>query len=363
MHAPSVTRPVIGRSLLFVVGAVLLLLAHAAHVVSETSGLFVGLAALFLIGSVFAAVEHAEVLSQKIGEPFGSVLLAGCVTLIEVSLIVSIMLSASTDGSEIARDTVFATLMIVLNGVVGLCLLTGGILHKEQEFHTTGAAAALCVLGTLATLTLILPNFTVATPGPSYSTMQLGFVAVVSLTLYGLFLFVQTVRHRNYFTDVIAAEPHEAPTNGRAFASLGLLLLSLLMIILLAEDLTPVVSTVVLSAGLNSELIGVLIAAVVLLPEGTTAFRAARANRIQTSLNLALGSALASIGLSIPAVALVSIVTDRPITLGLESDHIVQIVLTLIIGTITLATGRTTILQGGVHLVIFFVFLFMSAAP
>ncbi len=363
MHAPTVSRLVPGRSFFFVAGAVLLLLAHAAHLVSESSGLFVGLAGLFLVGSVFAAVEHAEVLSLKIGEPFGSVLLAGSVTLIEVSLIVSIMLSASVGGSEIARDTVFATMMIVLNGVVGLCLLTGGILHKEQEFHTTGAAAALGVLGTLATLTLILPNFTVATPGPSYSTMQLGFVAVVSLTLYGLFLFVQTVRHRNYFTDVVEAEPHETPTGGRALASLGLLFLSLLMVVLLAEDLTPVVSAAVLSAGLNPELIGVLIAAVVLLPEGTTAFRAARANRIQTSLNLALGSALASIGLSIPAVAIVSIVTDRPITLGLEGDHIVQIVLTLIIGTITLATGRTTILQGGVHLVIFFVFLFMSAAP
>lgn len=363
MHAPPVSRLVPGRSLLFVTGAVLLLLAHAGNLIEETSGLFVGLAALFLIGSVFAAVEHAEVLSLKIGEPFGSVLLAGSVTVIEVSLIVSIMLSASPDGSEIARDTVFATLMIVLNGVVGLCLLTGGILHKEQEFHTTGAAAALGVLGTLATLTLILPNFTVAIPGPSYSTMQLGFVAVVSLTLYALFLFVQTVRHRNYFTDLVEAAPHETPSGRKALASLGLLFLSLLMVVLLAEDLTPVVSGAVLSAGLNSELIGVLIAAVVLLPEGTTAFRAARANRIQTSLNLGLGSALASIGLSIPTVALVSIITDRPITLGLESDHIVQIVLTLFIGTITLATGRTTILQGGVHLVIFFVFLFMSAAP
>jgi len=346
-----------------IAGAVLVAAAHALHFLPATSTAYVGLSAVFLIGTVFAAVEHAEVISLRIGEPFGSIALAGAVTLIEVALIVSIILSGTGAGSSIARDTVFATLMIVLNGVVGLCLLTGGLLHREQEFHNTGSTAALAVLGTLATLTLILPNYAKSVPGPYYSPMELGFVAVISLMLYGLFLFVQTIRHRNYFSE--AAEPdHGARPTGRAtLVSVLILLLALVMVILLAEGLTPVVSTAVTSAGLNPELIGVLIAAVVLLPEGTTAFRAARANHIQTSLNLALGSALASIGLSIPAVAIFSMMLDRPITLGLASDHIVQIVLTLFIGTITLATGRTTIMQGGVHLVIFLTFLLFAAIP
>ncbi|KAA0969061.1 ionic transporter y4hA [Aureimonas fodinaquatilis] len=348
---------------LCIAGAVLVAAAHAFHLVEASAAAFVVLAAVFLIGSVFAAVQHAEVISHRIGEPFGSIILAIAVTIIEVALIVSIMLSGSPEGGEIARDAVFATFMIVLNGVVGLCLLVGGLLHREQEFHNSGSTAALAVLATLATLTLILPNYTLAVPGPYYSTMQLGFVAAVSLVLYGLFIFVQTVRHREYFTDIQQATPHARPTSRATLISAAVLVLALVMVIVLAEDLTPVVSSAVLSAGLNSELIGVLIAAVVLLPEGTTAYLAARANRIQTSLNLALGSALASIGLSIPTVAVISILMERPITLGLEQDHVVQVVLTLMVCTITLATGRTTILQGCVHLVIFFVFLLIAAAP
>ncbi|MCX5495726.1 ionic transporter y4hA [Kaistia dalseonensis] len=345
------------------VGAILVLAAHALDLFGETSGLFVALAGLFLIGSVFAAVEHAEVISHRIGEPFGSIVLAAAVTVIEVSLIVSIMLSGAAEGSEIARDTVFATVMIVLNGVVGICLLAGGLLYREQEFHNTGAAAALAVLGTLTTLTLILPNFTTSVPGPFYSPLQLGFVAIVSLILYGLFLFVQTVRHRDYFLDVDTGPATEKPSNRAAAFSALMLLVALLIVILVAEDLTPTISSAVASAGLNPQLIGVLVAAVVLLPEGTTAFRAARANKVQRSLNLALGSALASIGLSIPTIAIISMLLGKPITLGLEGDHVVQIVLTLLISTITLATGRTTILQGGVHLVIFAVFVFIAAAP
>ncbi|WP_245454228.1 calcium:proton antiporter [Aquabacter cavernae] len=344
-------------------GAILTLAAHALHIFSAESGIFVTLAAVFLIGSVFAAVDHAEVVSHRIGEPFGSIILAAAVTVIEVSLIVSVMLSGSPEGSEIARDTVFATVMIVLNGVIGVCLFVGGLLHREQEFQYTGAAAELAVLGTLTTLTLILPNYTSSVPGPFYSPLQLGFVAVVSLMLYGLFLFVQTVRHRNYFLDVNAAPAEDRPSQRAAIISAVMLFVALLIVIFVAEELTPTISTAVTSAGLNPQLIGVLVAAVVLLPEGTTAFRAARADKIQKSLNLALGSALASIGLTIPTIAIVSLLLDRSITMGLEADHIVQIVLTLIMATITLATGRTTILQGGVHLVIFAAFLFIAASP
>ncbi|GGF64236.1 ionic transporter y4hA [Azorhizobium oxalatiphilum] len=344
-------------------GAVLVLVAHALHLFGEGSGLFALLAALFLIGSVFAAVEHAEVIAHKIGEPIGSLVLAAAVTVIEVSLIVSVMLTGAAEGSEIARDTVFATVMIVLNGVIGLCLLVGGLMHREQEFRSSGAAAELAVLGTLTTLTLILPNYTAAVPGPFYSPLQLGFVAVVSLLLYALFLFVQTVRHRDYFLDAEDAHASEKPSNRATALSAFMLLVALLLVILIAEELTPTISDAVRSAGLNPQLIGVLVAAVVLLPEGTTAIRAAKANKIQKSLNLALGSALASIGLSIPTIAIISLLLHQPITMGLEADHIVQIVLTLIMGTITLATGRTTILQGGVHLVIFAVFVFIAAAP
>ncbi|BCP51669.1 ionic antiporter [Kaistia sp. 32K] len=348
------------------VGAILLIAAEHLHLTGPHSNLFLWLSGVFLIGSVFSSVHHAEIVSHRIGEPFGAIILALAVTVIEVSLIVSTMLSASaTESSQIARDTVFATVMIVLNGVVGLCLLTGGILHREQQFQTKGAIGALSVMATLTTLTLILPNFTMSVPGPFYAPMQLAFVAVVSLALYALFLFVQTVRHRtDFLDDVVEPVPHHAiPTRQQAITSAGMLVVSLLLVILLAEGLTSTITQVVADIGFNAEFVGVVIAAVVLLPEGSTAFRAARTNRVQTSVNLALGSALASIGLSIPIIAVISLWLHRPITLGLEADHIVQIVLTLLASILTLMLGRTTILQGGVHLVIFLAFLLFAAAP
>lgn len=347
-----------------ILGAIVLIAAEHLHWADPDTTLFLALSGVFLIGAVFASVHHAEIVSHRIGEPFGAIILALAVTVIEVSLIVSTMLSATgTESSQIARDTVFATVMIVLNGVVGLCLLTGGIVHREQQFHTNGAIGALSVMGTLMTLTLILPNYTLSVPGPFYSPMQLAFVAVVSLALYSLFLFVQTVRHRTDFLDVVVETHHAVPTQRQAVISAGMLVVSLLLVILLAEGLTSTVTQVVADIGFNAEFVGVVIAAVVLLPEGSTAFRASRSNRVQTSVNLALGSALASIGLSIPIIAVLSLLLDRPITLGLAPDHIVQIVLTLLASILTLMLGRTTILQGGVHLVIFLAFLLFAAAP
>lgn len=328
-------------------------------------GAVIMLAALLLGGAVFAAVHHAEIIALRVGEPFGSVILAVAVTVIEVALIVSIMLSAPDGAAEVARDTVFAAVMIVLNGIVGLCLLVGGIRHHEQGFHAHGASGALGVLGTLAALVLILPNYTQTTPGPIYAPSQLIFVAIVSLALYALFLFVQTVRHRSYFLDEGAEDDagHEPPANRVVAASAALLLVSLVAVILLAKTLSPAVDRAIAAAGLPDACVGIVIATVVLLPEGMAAFRAAQANRLQTSLNLALGSALASIGLTIPAVTVVALALGIPLALGLQAQHIVLLVLSLFASTLTLAAGRTTVLQGGVHVVIFAAFLVIAAVP
>jgi Ca2+:H+ antiporter len=320
-------------------------------------------AALLLGGAVFSAVHHAEMIAARIGEPMGSFVLAVSVTVIEVALIVSIMLAAPESGSEVARDTVFAAVMIVLTGIVGACLLVGGIRHHEQGFQVQGATGALGVLATLATLALVLPNFTLAVPGPYYAPTQLVAVGVMSLGLYALFLFVQSVRHRDYFLDTDAREAHAPPARRAFLASLALLPLALLAVVLIAEGLSPAVEGVVFEAGLPASFVGVVIAGLVLMPEALAAFRAARANRLQRSLNLALGSALASIGLTIPAVAAASLVIGIPLGLGLEAEHIVLLVLALFVSTLTLATGRTTVLQGGVHLVIFAAFLVIAAVP
>jgi Ca2+:H+ antiporter len=346
------------------VAAAALLAAKFSGLVPASSAIVLLLATILLGGAVFAAVHHAEVIALRVGEPFGSIVLAAAVTVIEVALIVSIMLSAPDGAPATARDTVFAAIMIVLNGIVGLCLLAGGMRHHEQGFRAPGATGALGVLGTLATLVLILPNHTTTTPGPVYAPSQLVFVAVVSLALYGLFLFVQAVRHRSYFMDEGGDDAPHAPPSDRAVArSSGLLLLALGSVILLAKMLSPAVDRAIEAAGLPDACVGIVIAGVVLLPEGLAAYRAAQANRLQTSLNLALGSSLATIGLTIPAVTIVSLAIGVPLSLGLQAGHVVLLVLSLFASTLTLAAGRSTVLQGGVHLVIFAAFLVMSAVP
>jgi Ca2+:H+ antiporter len=322
-----------------------------------------------LAGTVFAAVHHAEVVAARVGEPYGSLVLAVAVTVIEVALIVSLILSGGPDKAALARDTVFAAVMIVCNGIVGLCLLAGGARHREQGFQVRGAAAALAVLATLATLTLVLPNYTLGVPGPVFTRAQLVFVGVVSLVLYGVFVFVQTVRHRDYFLagarddDDDDGEPAARPTAAVTLASLALLLVALVAVVLLAKTLSPALQAGVAAAGLPAAVVGVSIAALVLMPEGLAAVRAARADRLQTSLNLALGSALATIGLTIPAVAAASVLLGLDLVLGLEARDTVLLVLTLFVATLTLGTGRTTVLQGAVHLVVFAVFLFLAASP
>jgi Ca2+:H+ antiporter len=321
------------------------------------------LAGFILIAAVFAAVHHAEVIAHKVGEPFGTLVLAIAVTVIEVALIVSIMQGGGK--ADLARDTVFSAVMIVCNGIVGICLLAGGMRHREQAFQLQGASAALAVLAALTVLTLILPNVTLATPGPAFSTPQLAFAGVVSLVLYGSFVFVQTMRHRDYFLPVGGGDDgHAEPPSNRTVAlSAALLLASLVAVVGLAKALTPTIEAAIASFGIPEAFVGVVIAALVLLPEAVAAVRAARADRLQTSLNLALGSVLATIGLTIPSVAVVAILSGQRLELGLGPKDTVLLALTLLVGVITLGTGRTTVLQGIVHLVIFAVFLFFAVLP
>lgn len=320
-----------------------------------------------LLACVLAAVHHAEVIAHRLGEPYGTLVLAVAVTIIEVALIVSLMLSGGPATTALARDTVFAAVMIILNGMVGLCLLVGGSRHGEQSFGQYGVSASLATLAAIAVLTLVLPNYTTTVPGPFYSVSQLAFIAVVSIALYGTFVLIQTVRHRDYFLPDDAAldeQTHAAPpSNNVALASLGLLLTCLGVVVLMAKALAPVIESSVMQAGAPKAVVGVIIAAVVLLPEGLAALRAARANRLQTSLNLALGSALASIGLTIPAVAIVSIATGWTLTLGLDAKSSILLMLSLLVATLSLGTGRTTVLQGVVHLVIFATYLFTTVIP
>ena len=336
----------------------------AVSAIAGAGGLIAAIDALALVATVFAAVHHAEVVAHRIGEPFGTLVLAVAVTVIEVALIVSVMIAAPAENGAVARDAVFAAVMIACNGIVGLSLLLGGARHHEQAFRLEGASAALAVLAALTILTLVLPNFVASAPGPVFTTGQLIFAGVVSLVLYGAFVFVQTVRHRDYFLSTDPESEHaEMPSDRTAVTSAGLLLICLVAVVGLAKSLTPAVEGGIQAAGAPKAVVGVIIAALVLLPEGLAALRAAGANRLQVSWNLALGSALASIGLTIPVVAALSIALGQPLELGLNEKDLVLLALTLLVGILTLGTGRTTVLQGVVHLVIFAAFLFFAVVP
>jgi Ca2+:H+ antiporter len=329
-----------------------------------------------LIGAVISAVHHAEVVAHKLGEPFGTLVLTVSITTIEVGLIVMLMLGAEADKAALPRDTIFSSIMIICNAVVGLCLLIGGLRYREQSFHVLGANSALAVLIALSTLTLVLPRFTTSSAGPTYTEAQLIFAALTSLALWVTFLLLQTGAHREYFVDngpVTANQPaiqgghppHAAapPSTRLAWSSLGLLFVSLGAVVGLAKVLGHSVETALKTAGVPDQVLGIVVAMLVLLPETWAAVRAAHANRLQTSLNLALGSALSSIGLTIPAVAVVSTVVNIPLVLGLEPKELVLLVLTFLVASITLVSGRTHALLGAVHLVIFAAFLFLAIIP
>jgi Ca2+:H+ antiporter len=327
------------------------------------------LMAVLLIAAVIFAVHQAEVIAHKTGEPFGTLVLALCVTIIEVALIVSIMLSADEDGAVIARDAVFATVMIVMNGIIGLSIFLGGLRHRVLSFRIEGSNSSLTVLIAMAVLTLVMPNFTTTTLGPTFSGSQLIFAGVMSLVLYVTYVFVQTIRHREYFLHQQGVESANAmshaspPSTVKTLVSGILLLISLISVILLAKALSPSIELAIDKMGAPRAVVGIAIALLVLLPEGVAATRAAINNRLQTSLNLSLGSALASIGLTIPAVALVSIVFDLPISLGIDALGMAFLGLTFLLSILTIAVGRATILQGAVHLVVFAAYLFLSLVP
>jgi Ca2+:H+ antiporter len=319
-----------------------------------------------LAGAVMVAVHHAEVIALRVGEPFGTLVLALAVTVIETSLIVALMLSGGAGASALARDTVFAAVMIICNGVVGLCLLIGALRYRVLDFRVDGTTPVLSVLATLTVLTLVVPSFTSSTPGPTLSPAQLVFVGVVSTVLYAIFVFVQTVRHRDYFlpVDVGSEDSHVAPPSAAAaWLSFFLLLVSLVAVVGLAKALAPGIEAAIDRASVPRAVVGIAISLMVLLPETWAAARAALRNRMQTSFNLALGSALATIGLTIPAVAVTSIAMGLSLELGLPSKEIALLALTLLISTMTLSRGHATVLQGAVHLVVFAVFLFLAIVP
>jgi len=323
------------------------------------------LCSLGLVAAVLAAVHHAEVVALKVGEPLGTLVLALAVTLIETSLIVSLMLAGGEDKAVLARDTVYATVMIICNGVIGFCMLMGGLRHREQTFRIEGAGPEFAALVALATLVLVLPAFTTTAPGPVYSSGQLIFAGLCSFLLWSVFAFSQTVRHRDYFLPPGGGqESHLPPPSARtAWMSFVLLLVSLVGVVGLAKLLSPIIGAAVTSAGLPQAVIGISVAFLVLLPETVAAVRAARADRLQTSMNLALGSALATIGLTVPAVVAASLLFNLPVVLGLPPKDMVLLLLTFLVGTVTLGSGRTTIMQGAVQLLVFAAFLFLSLVP
>ena len=328
------------------------------------------LVAVVLGAAVLAAVHHAEVVALRVGEPFGSLVLAVAVTVIEVGLIVTLMISGGTGTESLARDTVFAAVMITCNGIVGASLLLGAVRTRLTVFNAEGTGAALATVATLATLTLVLPTFTTSVPGPEFSPAQLAFAAIASLVLYGAFVLNQTVRHRDFFLpitsegDVVETEEHAVPPTGRqTLLSVALLVVALIAVVGLAKVESPSIEDAVDAAGFPHSFVGVVIALLVLLPETLAALRAARRDRVQTSLNLAFGSAIASIGLTIPVIAVATIWLEGPLVLGLGATEMVLLAVTVVVATLTVVPGRATRLQGAVHLVLLAAFIFLAITP
>ncbi len=326
--------------------------------------------AILLGAAVLAAVQHAEIVAHHVGEPYGSLILAVAVTVIEVGLIVTLMISSTSDTSSLARDTVFAAVMITCNGILGLCLLVGSLEHGLVVFNKEGTGGALATVATLAVLCLVLPTFTTGRPGPQFSTSQLTFAAIASLALYVLFVLTQTRRHRDFFLPVDKHgglieedDSHEPPPGSSWKLSIALLLVSLVAVVGLAKVLSPSITSAVAAVGLPPSFVGVVIALLVLAPETLAAVNAARRNRMQISINLAFGSAMASIGLTIPSLALATIWLEGPLLLGLGSTQMVLLALTVVVGTLTVVPGRATRLQGGVHLVLLAAYIFLAANP
>jgi Ca2+:H+ antiporter len=339
---------------------------------SHPKGVVVAIIAATLIGAVLAAVHHAEVVAHQVGEPFGSLLLAASVTVIEVGLIITLMAGGGHGNETLARDTVFSAALICMNGIAGAALLVGALKRRLAVFNPEGTGAALATVATIAVICLVLPTFTTSHPGPEFSGAQLTFAAISSLAVYVLFVFTQTVRHRDFFLPVAAdgtvrdldGDDHADPPGVRSAVISGVLLLvALVAVVGLAKVESHPIEDAVDSLGLPRSFVGVVIALLVLLPESIAAVRQAMADRVQISLNLAYGSAMASIGLTIPAIAVASIWLDGPLVLGLEPTQMVLLAISVVVATLTVVPGRAKTLHGGLHLVLFAAFLFLAANP
>ena len=331
----------------------------------------VGVVVAALALAVLAAVHHAEVVAHRVGEPYGSLVLAVAVTIIEVALIVTLMISGGKGTETLARDTVFAAVMITVNGILGVSLFVGSFQRRLPTFNAEGTGGALATVLTLAALTLVLPRFTTSRPGPEFAPGQLIFAAIAALVLYGAFVVTQTVRHRDFFLPVDASgsplqdtDVHALPPSARtAGISMALLTAALVGTVGLAKVMSSTIEKGVRAAGLPQSFVGVVIALLILLPETLAAVRAAQRGRIQISLNLALGSAMASIGLTIPTIAVATIWLDGPLVLGLDPTQIVLLAVTVMAGTLTVVPGRATRLQATVHLVLLAAFVTLAVSP
>lgn len=319
-----------------------------------------------LILCTLEAVHHAEVIALRIGQPFGSLVLALAVTTIEVSLIISLMLAMGSEGSTLARDTVFAAIMIILTGMIGISLLVGGIKFREQSFGLQGINSTITILLAISVLTLILPNYTLSVKGPYYSEKQLIFVSIVSLILYGSFIFVQNFTHKELFViegDKVEDSNIRQPTPKEALISFIFLFICLGGIIMLAESLAPDLEVLIDRFHAPRSLAGIIIACIILLPEGLSSYKAANRDQLQISLNLSLGSALASICLTIPTVAIFSLSNHIPLALGLNASSTVLFLLALLVVMLSFSLGKTIMLQGVVLLMIFAAYIFMTVFP
>lgn len=320
--------------------------------------------ALGLLGAVIAAVHHAEVIALKVGEPFGTLVLALSITTIEAALIISMMLSGGEATMGLPRDTLFAAIMIILNGIIGLSLLIGGRRNSIQQFNLEGTTDALITMSVIIVLTLVLPNF-VGPEGPTVTPLQLAFLSIVTLAMFVAFTFFQTVLHRDYFIldTGTAHAAHVKPDMKTTLTSLVFLLISLVAVVLSAKSISPTLEALLGQWGAPAAVLGIIIAAIVLLPEFGASVRAASQNRLQTSLNLAIGSAIASIGLTIPVVSVIALYMGWPLDLGLDARSTVLLTLTLFVVAMSLRTGNTTLQPGVVHLLLFVTYLFFSIMP
>ncbi|MFG1346899.1 ionic transporter [Xanthobacter autotrophicus DSM 431] len=326
---------------------------------------FVGpLAAILLCTAAFSTVAHADVVAARLGQPYGTLVLTLSVTVIEVSVIASMMLHKDNNPT-LARESVLSVLMIVCTGIIGLCLLLGSLKHREQTIQQQGTSGYLSVLIALGVMLLILPNDTRAGTHGAFSTVQLVYMAFIAVALYGAFLYVQTVRHRDHFES--QPEGHvEAPPTPRAFwIALGMLLLSLVAVVSLSHPVAAGVENFLGQFPLEDPdaVTGALVALLLLLPEGITAVRAAARNHLQHSLNIALGSALATVALTIPVMAFISVLIERPMVLGLDTDDRTMLLLTFVLSILSFGTGKTNALNGVVHLIVFCVYVMLLFLP